>query len=88
MENSRDYNQNQLHKTQFFIKLYYCQHATWQGEVTWLDATGKKQSLRFRSQKELLKLMDEAVEISEKPEAEYKLRSWEKEETAARLKGT
>ncbi|MCF8023835.1 MAG: hypothetical protein K9L17_14270 [Clostridiales bacterium] len=32
--------------------------------------------------------MDEAMEISEKPETEYKLRSWEKEETAARRKGT
>lgn len=42
----------------FLIHVQYCQGATWQGSIQWLE---EKQSRTFRSQFELLKLMEEAL---------------------------
>ena len=41
----------------FFIYVQYRQHATWQGEAAWVE---KGQIRKFRSDLELLRLLDEA----------------------------
>jgi len=45
----------------FLIQIHYCQNATWQGVILWLE---KRQTKTFRSQFEMLKLMEEATEIN------------------------
>ena len=49
-------------KATFLIQVQYRQNATWQGEITWVE---KKESIRFRSALELIKLIDSAVQESE-----------------------
>lgn len=46
-------------KATFVISVLYCQNATWQGTVKWVE--GKKEE-KFRSLLELIKLMDSIVE--------------------------
>ena len=45
-------------QTSFLIEIRYCQHQTWQGTITWLEA---KKKLNFRSALELIRLMGSAV---------------------------
>lgn len=42
----------------FFIQIQYCQNATWQGIIYWLE---KRQTKTFRSQFEMLRLIEEAI---------------------------
>jgi hypothetical protein len=46
----------------FIIQVLYRQNATWQGTIQWLEG---RQTRLYRSVNELLKLMDEAVELTE-----------------------
>jgi len=52
------------------VRIFYCQNSTWQGEVHWVE--GEK-SIRFRSLLELINLIQEAVEKSQK---EPDIRNW------------
>lgn len=54
-----------MEKPSFLIKIYGQQNATWQGQVTYLDA---KKTCSFRSALELLKIMDEAIIRTEENE--------------------
>ena len=45
----------------FVVKILNRQNSTWQGNITWVE--GEK-SQNFRSALEMLKLMDEALEVS------------------------
>ncbi|MCI8584323.1 MAG: hypothetical protein HFI92_00230 [Lachnospiraceae bacterium] len=45
-------------KATFWIRIMYCQHASWQGEVTWVEQQKKEY---FRSTLELLHLIDSAL---------------------------
>ncbi len=58
--------------TNFLVSIYHQENQSWQGSIQWLD-TGKK--VHFRSQLELLNLMNEAAEVSSNREDD--LRSWE-----------
>ena len=42
----------------FVVKIEFCQHGTWQGQVIWAE---ENRSERFRSALELVRLMDEAM---------------------------
>ena len=42
----------------FLIQIYFMEHGTWQGRLDWL---GNHQQVHFRSELELIKLIDEAV---------------------------
>ena len=44
----------------FLVHIKYRQNATWQGEICWME---KGKNVSFRSELELLKLMDNAMEI-------------------------
>lgn len=46
-------------KGTFIVKVEYRQNATWQGDVIWAE---KKESKKFRSALELLKIIDSAVD--------------------------
>lgn len=46
-------------KATFVITVMYCQNATWQGTVKWIEG-GKEE--KFRSLLELIKLMDSTIE--------------------------
>jgi len=45
----------------FVIRVLFRQNATWQGSIQWLEG---KQTRQFRSEYEMLKLMDEAVRLT------------------------
>jgi hypothetical protein len=51
----------------FVIRVQYRQNASWQGTIQWLEG---KQTLRYRSVLELLKLMEDAVQRTEGLHAE------------------
>ncbi len=54
-----NYNQNvNKKKGTFVVKIEFCQHGTWQGQVIWAE---ENRTERFRSALELLRLMDEAM---------------------------
>ena len=46
-------------KGTFVVQIQYRQHATWQGKVLWAE---KNESMQFRSDLELLKLIDGALD--------------------------
>ncbi|MFW6007206.1 MAG: hypothetical protein ACOCQ5_04380, partial [Halanaerobiales bacterium] len=59
----------------FYIKILFRQNASFQGEIEWIS--GKRKYCRyFRSVLEMVFLINEAMEIMNKPEANYKIRSW------------
>ena len=45
-------------KGTFVVKIEFCQHGTWQGQVIWAE---ENRTERFRSALELIRLMDEAM---------------------------
>lgn len=49
-------------KATFIVHVRYRQHASWQGEVTWVES---RQSVGFRSALELMKLIDSALDGAE-----------------------
>lgn len=48
----------------FVVRVFFNEHATWQGEVVWVE---KQERHYFRSALELLRLMDNAMETSHVP---------------------
>lgn len=66
-----------LHKsgtggTNFLIAIHYQENHSWQGSIQWLE-TGRK--IHFRSELELMNLIQNAVDINQG--AEQSLRKWE-----------
>lgn len=53
----------------FVVRVQYRQNATWQGQVTWAEG---QETRSFRSALELLKLIDNALDIEEGKEGEEK----------------
>lgn len=53
--------ENKKEQGTFLVQVQYCQNATWQGEIVWAE---KNQRQRFRSDLELLRLIDSALEQS------------------------
>jgi len=51
--------------TAFEVMVYNKQNATWQGRIQWID---QKQKQNFRSELEMLKLMNEALSEGETEE--------------------
>ena len=49
----------------FLVKIKYRQNSSWQGSIQWIE-TGKTQN--FKSCLELIRLMDLAVNSSDKPD--------------------
>ncbi len=49
-------------KATFVIQIQCRQNATWQGQIVW---TEKKQTQQFRSELELIKLMESALDSGE-----------------------
>jgi hypothetical protein len=49
----------------FLVQIQYCQNATWQGSIHWMEG---KQTKCFRSDLELLKLIEEASKAKAKRE--------------------
>ncbi len=45
-------------QTNFLVTITHTEHYSWQGYIQWLD-TGQK--VHFRSEREMLALMDEAI---------------------------
>ena len=54
-------------KATFVVSVMYCQNATWQGTVKWLEG-GRTE--KFRSLLELIKLMDSTIEESQSEESQ------------------
>ena len=50
-------------KGTFIVHVDYVENSTWQGEVVWAEANKKQ---KFRSALELLKLIDSALDVSER----------------------
>ncbi len=60
----------------FLVKIIFRKGVNWQGEVHWLETDKKK---KFRSSMELIMLMQEAMDETGSPEAEFSFRSWDDE---------
>jgi hypothetical protein len=52
----------EVYSPTFIVKVLYRQNATWQGTIQWIEG---KQTRQYRSVNELLKLMDEAADLSQ-----------------------
>lgn len=65
-----------MNRTSFVVSIHHQENHSWQGTIQWLE-TGK--TLHFRSQLEMLRLMDEAtnMEMDQKED----LRSWASDST-------
>jgi hypothetical protein len=61
-------------KAEFFVRVLFRRNASWQGEIQWLEGEKTKS---FRSVLELISLMQEAMEATGSPEADYTVRSWD-----------
>lgn len=48
-------------KSTFVVQVQFCKNKSWQGTVTW---TEQKKEQNFRSALELIKIMDEAVNLT------------------------
>jgi len=58
-------NNDKSGKATFIIKVLFRQNATWQGKIQWVE---KNKTQNFRSDLEMLKLMDEALKIADNGE--------------------
>lgn len=61
----------------FLIRIYFKQHANWQGTVQWLEAN---KTIPFRSVLELIALLNEAVEKISPENQGLDFRTWEEKE--------
>lgn len=66
--------------SEFLVRVLFRQNASWQGEVHWLDSDEKK---NFRSLLELIVLLQEAMDKTSKPKADYIFKSWSSENEPA-----
>ena len=64
----------------FLIRIIFRQNATWMGEIHWLNGEKK---IYFRSLMEMIMLMQDALDTSGIPPAEYSFRTWEDLEKAS-----
>lgn len=62
--------------TNFLVSVYHQENHSWQGSIQWLD-TGQK--VHFRSELEMLNLMQEAIAQGKGSSEER--RTWEKEKS-------
>ena len=76
IENATEINKHsgKIGGSTFLIRIYFKQHANWQGTIQWL-ATGK--TVPFRSVLEFIALLNEAVEKDLPAEERLNFRSWE-----------
>lgn len=58
----------------FLIRIYFKQHANWQGTIQWLE---EDKTVPFRSVLELISLLNEAVDRDLPAEEGLGFRSWE-----------
>lgn len=61
----------------FLIRIQYRQNASWQGTIQWLE---EKKTKHFRSELEMIMLINEAAEKANVKADEDKLNSWESKE--------
>ena len=71
----------QVGGSEFLVRVLFRQNASWQGEVHWLDTNEKKY---FRSFLELILLLQEAMDKTGNPRADYVFESWSDEDDGAR----
>ncbi|QGU00284.1 hypothetical protein SYNTR_1690 [Candidatus Syntrophocurvum alkaliphilum] len=64
--------------TTFLIRIYYRQNMSWQGVIQWLD--GRK-SMPFRSELEMIMLLQDALNEADTPETDNEFRKWDKKES-------
>ena len=74
---------SQVAATSFLIRVTFCQNASYQGEITWLEG---KRTQQFRSALELISLIGEAVAERDGPSSDYQLRSWPEKDEISRIK--
>lgn len=65
-------NSDQKGKATFVIKVLFRQNATWQGKIQWVE---ENKTQNFRSELEMLKLMDDAIKMTD--EGEDDTAKWE-----------
>ncbi len=64
----------------FLVRIQYRQNTSWQGTVQWLE---EKKTCVFRSELELMMLINKAVEMSGLQGADNAFTSWGKQSLAA-----
>ena len=68
-------------ESNFYIRILFRQNVSYQGTIEWISVNKNKNEKRyFRSLLELIYLMNEAIEINNSSNIDYKIRSWKKED--------
>lgn len=62
MKRTKDIENTHGERATFIVNVLYRQHASWQGQITWVDKNKKE---NFRSILELIKLIDSASDDEE-----------------------
>lgn len=77
-ENSKEERENNDHSgATFLVRIQYRQNSSWQGTIQWLE---EKKTKQFRSELELIMLMNEASEKAHLRDDDAKFSSWENKE--------
>lgn len=80
MEKKLDKFNPEKKESNFYIRILFRQNVTYQGTIEWISGNKDQNKKRyFRSLLEMISLINEAVEINEGDNADYKIRKWEEE---------
>lgn len=68
-------------ESNFYIRILFRQNVTYQGTIEWISGSKDQNKKRyFRSLLEMISLINEAVEMNDGKNTDYKIRKWEEVE--------
>ncbi|MGM0436644.1 MAG: hypothetical protein ACQEQD_00075 [Bacillota bacterium] len=80
MGNELDSINLEKNESNFYIRILFRQNVTYQGTIEWISGNKNQNKKRyFRSLLEMISLINEAVEINNGDNIDYKIRKWEEE---------
>lgn len=68
-------------ESNFYIRILFRQNVSYQGTIEWISGSKDQNKKRyFRSLLEMISLINEAVEMNDGKNTDYKIRKWEEVE--------
>ena len=81
MEKKLDSINLEKNESNFYIRILFRQNVTYQGTIEWISGSKDQNKKRyFRSLLEMISLINEAVEMNDGKNTDYKIRKWEEVE--------
>ena len=78
MEKKLDKFNIEKKESNFYIRILFRQNVTYQGTIEWISGNKNQNKKRyFRSLLEMISLINEAAEINDGSNTDYKIRKWE-----------